>query len=239
MKEDFMKKIFEKNGILISDLQEKQFRTYYELLVEWNDRINLTAITEYQEVLWKHFIDSALFLNTDIVKNTNSASVLDLGTGAGFPGMVLAILLPDYQFTLVDSLRKRIDFLEKVVDQCNIKNVTLIHGRAEDLGQDPQYRNQYDFVVSRAVAELPLLLEYCIPFVKVNGYFVSYKAKKYEEEIQHAENAMSVLGAELFHVKHFKLRTEEENRYLVFIKNTMKTDKKYPRKAGKPKKKPL
>lgn len=234
-----MKDIFAQNQIIIDDKQEEQFHKYYELLIEWNEKINLTAITEYEEVLWKHFIDSALLVRCELFNKKEKASVLDLGTGAGFPGIVLAILCPQYTFTLIDSLRKRIDFLEIVVRELELKNVDTFHGRAEDYGREKKFRNQFDFVVSRAVAKLPILLEYCIPFVKKNGYFVSYKGKKYEEEIFLSKKAFSKLDCNLNCVEQFLLSEKEERRYLLFINNLQLTDDKYPRKAGKPKKQPL
>lgn len=247
-----MKEEFEKYGIPLSAIQEKQLSIYYELLYQWNQRINLTAITEYDKVVRKHFIDSALLVKSPIYNsNEESNRVLDLGTGAGFPGMVLAILCPEDDFVLVDSLNKRIDFLNIVIKELGLKNVQAIHGRAEDYGQKNDFRNCFDFVVSRAVAELPLLLEYCVPFVKVNGYFVSYKGPKYEEEIIHASNALHELNTVVETVEEYdvsretsvpdsnKLGEEIEKRYLVFLKNTALTNSKYPRRAGKPKKKPL
>ncbi len=231
-----MKEIFEKNGISITDKQENQLKKYYELLVEWNEKINLTAITEYKEVVWKHFIDSALLLKC--MEFSNGKRILDVGTGAGFPGMVLAILSPEKEFVLLDSLGKRVEFLKLVADELNLQNVSSYHGRAEDYGRKEDFRNQFDFVVSRAVAELPLLLEYCIPFVKKNGYFISYKGRKYKEEIENSTNAFEKLYCESKTVYEFSLENEEE-RFLVFIENKENTDLKYPRKAGKPKKKPL
>ena len=237
-----MKEIFAARQIEISDRQEQQFQKYYELLVEWNRKINLTAITEYEEVIWKHFIDSAFLVCSSIMtpgKKDDSIRILDLGTGAGFPGMVLAILCPDWQITLVDSLRKRIDFLQFVTEELQLENVRLFHGRAEDYGQDEKFRGQFNFVVSRAVAELPILLEYCIPFVKEKGYFVSYKGKRYEEEIQDSGNAFDKLDCELRRVETYTLSDKEEKRYLLFIQKNHPTDEKYPRKPGKIKKQSL
>lgn len=231
-----MKEIFEKNGIAISEKQEQQLKRYYELLVEWNEKINLTAITDYKEVVRKHFLDSALLLQCE--KFFGKGKVLDVGTGAGFPGMVLAIFSPEKEFVLLDSLGKRVDFLKLVADELGLKNVSSYHGRAEDYGRNEEFRNQFDFVVSRAVAELPLLLEYCIPFVKKDGYFVSYKGKKYKEEIQISANAFEQLDCVKDDIYNFLLE-EKEERVLLFIKNKELTNSKYPRKAGKPKKKPL
>ena len=233
-----MKKIFETYGIVLSQQQEKMLNTYYELLVSENEKINLTSITEYEDVIWKHFFDSSFLMLDDIWKKSNSARVLDVGTGAGFPGMVLAILNPDKKFVLLDSLNKRIDFLQKVIEELSLKNVETFHGRAETFGRKEEFRNQFDFVVSRAVAELPVLMEYCIPFVKKEGYFISYKGKRQEEEIEKASHAFTELGAVFRYCKKYRLR-EEEERYLLFIQNNELTKDKYPRKDGKPKKKPL
>ena len=233
-----MKKIFETYGIVLSQQQEKMLNTYYELLVSENEKMNLTSITEYEDVIWKHFFDSSFLMLDDIWKKSNSARVLDVGTGAGFPGMVLAILNPDKRFVLLDSLNKRIDFLQKVIEELSLKNVETFHGRAETFGRKEEFRNQFDFVVSRAVAELPVLMEYCIPFVKKEGYFISYKGKRQEEEIEKASHAFTELGAVFRYCKKYRLR-EEEERYLLFIQNNELTKDKYPRKDGKPKKKPL
>lgn len=233
-----IQKLFSENEITISDKQKQQFQKYFNLLIEWNQRINLTSITDYEEVIWKHFIDSALLTKSSLYKDRERKSVLDLGTGAGFPGMVLAILTPEKHFVLIDSLQKRIDFLSYVVRELRLDNVQVFHGRAEDYGRKENFRNQFDFVVSRAVAELPLLLEYCIPFVKENGYFVSYKSKRYREEIEISEYAFSELTSKLQKVESYYLKDGDE-RVLLFIQNLSITNDKYPRRAGKPKKKPL
>lgn len=232
-----MKKEFEKYGLPITEKQEKLLEQYYKILVHWNEKMNLTAITEYNDVVRKHFIDSALLVLCDEFSRHSSNSVLDLGCGAGFPGMVLAILRPQDSFTLVDSLRKRIDFLKIVVSELGLTNVNLFHGRAEDFGQNLKFRNSFDFVVSRAVAELPLLLEFCVPFVKVEGYFISYKGPKYEQEIAEAGHALQELSAKVEFTKSFQI--DGEKRYFVFIRNCGITNNKYPRRAGIPKKKPL
>lgn len=232
-----MKDIFMKYDILITDEQESLLKQYYDLLIEWNEKINLTSITEYEDVVWKHFLDSALIIKQDVWRQKKEASVLDVGTGAGFPGLVLAILNPAKKFTLLDSLNKRIEFLNLVVEKLCLNNVSTYHGRAETFARKESFRNQFDFVVSRAVAELPILLEYCIPFVKKDGYFVSYKGKR-QEEIQSATHAMEELDASLEFVEKLYLQNREE-RKLLFIKNNCITKDKYPRKEGKPKKKPL
>ena len=232
-----IKEIFTENGIMITEEQEEMLQLYYEVLVEWNEKINLTAITEYKDVILKHFLDSALILKSEYFTNRKHASVLDIGTGAGFPGIVLAILCPQYTFTLVDSLMKRIEFLHIIKEELQLDHVSLHHGRAEDLGHQIEFRNQFDFVVSRAVAELPVLLEYSIPFVKEQGYFVSYKGKRCREEVEISHRALEELSAEIVEVEEYSLA--KESRFLIFIKNLSITDVRYPRKAGKVKKKPL
>lgn len=231
--------IFKENNIKITEEQEGKFRKYYELLTEWNQKVNLTAITEYEEVVRKHFLDSALLMRCEKFCCNKETEILDVGTGAGFPGMVLAVLCPEASFVLLDSLRKRVDFLNLVIEALALENVQVFHGRAEDYGREKDFRNRFDLVVSRAVAELPLLLEYCIPFVKKGGYFVSYKGRKYKEEIELADNAFEQLTCQPETVEHFKLSDTQEDRYLVFVRNKDVTNDKYPRKAGKPKKNPL
>lgn len=233
-----MKEVFKKYNIHLSDQQEGQLNKYFELLVEWNKKVNLTNITEYEDVVWKHFLDSALIMLSNEWKNCKNAKILDVGTGAGFPGLVLAILNSEKDFVLLDSLNKRVDFLNLVIRELQLENVNTYHGRAETYGRNIDFRNQFDFVVSRAVAELPVLMEYCIPFVRKDGYFVSYKGKKQKEEISLAQNAFIELGA-TFELSEEYILKEEEKRYLLFIKNNEITKEKYPRKEGKPKKKPL
>lgn len=237
-----IKKIFKENGIDITDYQEQQLQRYYDILSEWNKKINLTAITEYKDVVVKHFLDSALILKSELfvgqrLNDAGDSSVLDLGTGAGFPGIVLAVLYPGYHYTLVDSLNKRIEFLHIIKEELRLDQIRLYHGRAEDFGRDPKFRNHFDFVVSRAVAELPVLLEYCVPFVKPEGYFISYKGKKCEEEIKLSQRALQELNVFVERKEQYILSGEE--RYLLFIKNLSETNQKYPRKASKIKKKPL
>ena len=233
-----MKRVFGKYDISLDDEKEQKLEQYYELLLEWNKKINLTSIIERQDVIWKHFLDSALIMKSNFWKKDEMQKVLDVGTGAGFPGMVLAILNPEKNFILLDSLNKRVDFLKLTAEQLQLENVTAVHGRAEVFGRNEEFRNQFDFVVSRAVAELPVLMEYCIPFVKKDGYFVSYKGKKQEEEVSQSSNAFKELTAEFDHLEQFELR-EGEKIYLLYIKNCCETNEKYPRKEGKPKKKPL
>lgn len=233
-----MIKIFNQYGIFPTKEQIEQLEEYYGLLVEWNKKINLTTIIEKEDVFWKHFLDSSLAMLSDLWIQKKSAKVLDVGTGAGFPGMVLAIFNPEKQFVLLDSLKKRVDFLLLVMDQLQLSNVKVFHGRAENYGRRTDFRNQFDFVVSRAVAELPVLMEYCIPFVCVDGYFISYKGKRQEEELRQSVHAFTELSAEFDHMEEYLLR-ENEKRVLLYIRNCCETNEKYPRREGKPKKKPL
>lgn len=234
-----IRNIFANHGITITEEQEHKLNQYYDLLIDWNNKINLTSIVEYEEVIWKHFLDSAFFVSCDKVGLKEKKKVLDLGTGAGFPGMVLAILCPDYEFVLADSLNKRIEFLKVVINRLQIHNVSVIHGRAEELGRDENFRNQFDYVVSRAVAELPVLLEYCIPFVKKGGYFVSYKSRRLDEEIENADNALNMLYTKYEKKYKYELEYDHSERYLVFFRCENITDSKYPRKPKKIKTNPL
>ncbi|MDE5680653.1 MAG: 16S rRNA (guanine(527)-N(7))-methyltransferase RsmG [Lachnospiraceae bacterium] len=189
--EQFMRDLSEFN-ITLSDIQVEQFMTYYELLVEWNGFMNLTAITEYEEILKKHFVDSLSLVK--VCDLTKEISLIDIGTGAGFPGIPLKIAFPNLKITLLDSLQKRIQFLNAVIEKLALTDIDAVHGRAEDFAKPCSIREQYDICVSRAVANLTTLSEYCIPFVKRGGVFVSYKSEKLIEEKQEAENAISILG---------------------------------------------
>lgn len=233
-----MKRIFNLYGIFPKEEQLRQLEVYYQLLIEWNEKINLTSIIERDEVLWKHFLDSSLVMTNHLWKERDGSHVLDVGTGAGFPGLVLAILNPNKQFILLDSLKKRVDFLEVVIEQLGLDNVKAFQGRAETFGRREDFRNQFDFVVSRAVAELPVLMEYCIPFVKKDGYFISYKGKKQEEEVAHSARAFVELTAKFDHLDEYQL-SNGHKRYLLYIRNCDETNERYPRKEGKPKKNPL
>lgn len=237
-----LKEICNKLNIDITDVQCQQFETYYEMLIEKNKVMNLTAITEKEDVILKHFVDSISVIPYLKAKNKLSAeniNIIDIGTGAGFPGLPLKIMLPNVNFTLLDSLNKRVGFLNEVIDELNLNKINTIHGRAEDYATDKMYREKYDLCVSRAVANLSTLSEYCLPFVKVNGMFVSYKAGDSEEEINNSKNAIKLLGGKINKVEEFVLPDSDANRVFVFIKKENNTDKKYPRKAGIPSKKPL
>lgn len=229
--------IFSSNGISLSMDEIEKLICYFDLLTEWNQKINLTAITDFETVVYKHFLDSALILKCDGYNKEKKNRILDVGTGAGFPGIILAILRPEDEFSLMDSLNKRVEFLKIVIQNLGLTNVFVYHGRAEDYGKKSDFRNQFDYVVSRALAELPLLLEYCIPFVKRDGYFISYKGPKYELEMDMSEYAMEQLECKIETVEKFQIN--DEWRYLLWIKNQALTNSKYPRRAGKPKKSPL
>ena len=211
--------------------------TYYEMLVEKNKVMNLTAITEFEEVLDKHFLDSISL--AQYVDLTKPVSVIDLGTGAGFPGMPLKIMFPDLKITLADSLNKRILFLDEVISELGLTDIQTVHARAEDLAHDPNYREQYDYCVSRAVANLSSLSEYCLPFVRIGGSFISYKSGEIEEELAAAKKAIFLLGGQFDRVIPFQLEGTDLNRSFVVIRKEKKTAKTYPRKSGMPTKKPL
>ncbi|MBD5496754.1 MAG: 16S rRNA (guanine(527)-N(7))-methyltransferase RsmG [Lachnospiraceae bacterium] len=224
-------------NITLSDLQLQQFITYYELLVEWNGFMNLTAITEYEEVLKKHFVDSLSLVK--VCDLTKEMSLIDIGTGAGFPGIPLKIAFPNLKITLLDSLHKRVQFLNTVIEKLALTNIDTVHGRAEDFARPGSLREQYDICVSRAVANLTTLSEYCIPFVKRGGVFVSYKSEKLLEEKQEAEEAISILGGNVEKQVQFTLPNSDICRNLFVIKKVKDSPKKYPRKAGLPAKEPL
>ena len=234
--------ICNKINIEISDDQINCFEKYYELLIEKNKVMNLTAITDKEDVIVKHFIDSIALIPYLLDKGiniNNKLKIIDIGTGAGFPGLPLKIMMPDVKFTLVDSLNKRVSFLNEVIDELKLKDIEALHGRAEDYASDNKYREKYDICVSRAVANLSTLSEYCIPFVKENGFFISYKAGESEEEINKSKNAIKILGGKINKVEEFVLPGTDASRVFVFIRKKELTDKKYPRKAGVPAKKPL
>ena len=223
--------------ITLNEKQIEQFLTYYELLVEWNKVMNLTAITEYEEVITKHFLDSVA--SVKVCDYSKPMKILDLGTGAGFPGIPLKIAFPDQEIVLLDSLNKRVKFLNTVIETLGLTGIRAIHGRAEDYAKQKEHREKYDFCVSRAVANLSTLSEYCIPFVKEGGSFISYKSGKIDEELSQAENAVKILGGKVQNVVKFPLMDTDMDRSFVVIKKMKPTAKKYPRKAGLPAKEPL
>lgn len=224
-------------GVSLTDRQTEQFLMYYEMLVEWNSFMNLTAITEYEEVMKKHFVDSVSLIKAYDV--TKSVSVIDVGTGAGFPGLALKIAFPNLHLTLLDSLNKRIHFLNEVIEKLALTEIETIHGRAEDYARPGKLREKYDLCVSRAVANLSTLSEYCLPFVKKGGFFVSYKSEKISEEVKAAQGAISVLGGEVKEQVEFLLPNSDIYRNLFVIEKIKACPAKYPRKAGLPAKEPL
>lgn len=226
-----------KIGINLSERQVNQFLTYYELLIEKNKVMNLTAITDYEEVVLKHFTDSLAVVHS--LNMENYSSLIDVGTGAGFPGIPLKIVFPHLKVVLMDSLNKRVEFLNKVINELELADISAVHSRAEDLGHRSEYREQFDLCVSRAVANLSVLSEYCIPFVKKGGVFVSYKSADIDIEINASKNALFLLGGRLQEKKVFFLPNSDISRSLIIIEKDRKTPAKYPRKAGTPAKNPL
>ena len=244
---EFFYKDLEQLHIELSDEQVNQFIKYYELLIEWNSFMNLTAITDFDEVFKKHFTDSLSLIKgetyiseicgKDLQKD--EISILDVGTGAGFPGIPLKIAFPNLKITLLDSLNKRVKFLNEVIEQLGLKNINAVHGRAEDFAKNKEFRDSFDICVSRAVANMSTLSEYCIPFVKVDGLFIPYKSEKITEELANANNALHILGGKVVDQIDYNLPDSHYYRNLVIVKKEKETPKKYPRKAGLPSKEPL
>ena len=224
-------------GITLDEIQKKQFTDFYEYLVEKNKVMNLTGITEFQEVLVKHFLDSLACVKA--VDMSRIKRIMDIGTGAGFPGVPLKITFPHLEACLLDSLKKRVNFLEETFQMLKLENITAIHGRAEEYAKNKQYRETYDLCVSRAVSNLATLSEYCLPYVKTGGYFISYKSGTVQEEVEQAQKAVKILGGKIQDVVYFQLPDSEIQRSLVVIEKIKATPGRYPRKAGTPLKEPL
>ena len=224
-------------SLTLTDKQQQQFIDFYHILVERNKVMNLTAITEPGEVIEKHFIDSLSIVKAVDMKNINC--MIDIGTGAGFPGIPLKIVFPEIKVTLLDSLNKRIKFLDEVITKLDLKDITALHGRAEDYAKKEEYREKYDICVSRAVANLSTLSEYCLPYVKTNGLFIPYKSGDIDDELGKSKRAIRTLGGNIEKVVKFELPGTDIGRSFVEIKKIDHTPKRYPRKAGLPSKEPL
>ena len=235
---DFNKKLNEKLKLIninISEDEIENFKIYMELLLGWNEKINLTAITDENDIVLKHFVDS-LTIKKYISENEK---IIDIGTGAGFPGIPLAIMNKYNEITLMDSLNKRIVFLNDVIDKLKLNNVKAIHSRAEELARNKNHREKYDVAVSRAVANLSTLVEYMLPFVSVGGKSICMKGPNIEEELKNAKNAIKELGGEIIKIENFKLPESDNERNIVIIKKIKETSSKYPRKSGTPSKEPI
>lgn len=221
----------------LTEIKKEQFFQYFELLIEWNKVMNLTGITEFEEVLLKHFVDSLAIAKA--VDMNQVYTMIDVGTGAGFPGIPIKIVFPHIKVTLLDSLNKRIKFLNEVIDQLRLKDITAVHGRAEDIARSAEHRDFYDLSVSRAVSKLSSLTEYCLPYVKPKGCFISYKSGQIQDELEEAKKAIDTLGGNVKSVVPFTLLDSDIERTLIVIEKIKKTPKKYPRKAGVPAKEPI
>ena len=227
----------EELNLRFNETQIDQFLHYYEILMAWNTKMNLTAITEFHEVIEKHFLDSLCLVGA--FPEPDGKKILDLGTGAGFPGIPLKIAFPEAEILLMDSLKKRLMFLDQVIRELELKKIRTAHGRAEEMARKKEYRQNFDFCVSRAVSNLTVLSEYCIPFVKKGGYFVSYKSSEVDCEVREAEKAITVLGGSLECIVKFQLPGSGSGRSLVCIKKDRDTPGTYPRKAGTPARNPI
>ena len=223
--------------IQLSETQVEQFMRYKTLLQEWNQKMNLTAITEDREVITKHFLD-CMTINKAL-NMSEQKTVIDIGTGAGFPGLVIKIAFPHLKVTLVDALKKRLIFLETVINELGLTDIECVHSRAEDLGKNKQYREGFDICASRAVANLAVLSEYTLPFVKVDGYLIALKGQKLDEELEQGQKAIKILGGQLEEVVHTGVPFTDLDHKIAKIKKIKSTDTKYPRKAGEPTKAPL
>lgn len=230
-----IKDIAKNINLELNDEKVKKFYNYMELLLQWNEKVNLTAITEPNDIILKHFIDS-LTIERYIDKNVN---IIDIGTGAGFPGIPISIARTDINITLMDSLNKRIKFLDEVIKENKLNNAKTIHARAEELARDKDYREKFDIATSRAVASLNVLLEYMLPFVKVGGYCICMKGSNIEDEILNSKRALNALNGVIEKIEEFELPNSDMSRNIIIVKKVEKTLSKYPRKAGTPTKDPL
>lgn len=227
--------VFDKYDISLTNKQIEQFETYYNLILEWNEKINLTSITEQRDVIIKHFLDSVLICDNF----KDNSTLIDVGAGAGFPSIPLKIVRPDLQVTMVDGLNKRILFLNEVINKLNLSGITAIHERCEILAHKSEFRECFDYCVARAVAELNVLTEYCLPFVKLFGYFIAYKSKNVNEEIVNSKKAVELLGGKITDIKSFNIDEINAERNFVFTQKKFKTPVKYPRGQNKPRINPI
>lgn len=234
---DILNKASNNESLEYSEYKHKQFMRYKDLIKEWNEKVNLTAIKDDEGIIQKHFIDSMKVFKFDKLKDAKN--VIDIGTGGGFPGIPMKIIKPEINIVLLDSLNKRIKFLDEVIKELQLDGISTIHGRAEDFAQDVKYRGKFDIAVSRAVANLTVLSEFCIPYVKVGGYFVAMKGPAVEEEIMQSKNAIRLLGGRIEHIEKVQIEDSDLNHNLVIISKISETNKKYPRKAGLVTKSPL
>lgn len=233
---DLLKEGAKEYSILLSNAQIDKFSQYARLLAEWNEKINLTAITDPEGIVIKHFLDS---LSIAELIPDETKTLIDVGTGAGFPGIPLKVIRDNLKVTLLDSLDKRVKFLNEICSNLMLKDIVSVHGRAEDFGVDKKYRERFDFVTARAVANLPVLLEYCLPFVSIGGMFIAMKGPDAKEELKESQKALDILGGEIEDVKIFTLPNSDIERYLILIKKCRHTPTNYPRKSGKPTKQPI
>lgn len=236
---DYFLKDLKEFDIIPSDKQLQQFIQYYEILTEWNSFMNLTAITEFDEVLKKHFVDSVSLIRAVPDMKEKDYTLIDVGTGAGFPGIPLKIMFPHLKVVLLDSLNKRVSFLNETIEKLELKDINAFHGRAEDFAKNKEYRECFDLCVSRAVANLATLSEYCLPFTKIGGKFISYKSEKITQEYETAKEAVKVLGGKYVNQIEFTLPSSDIYRNLFVVEKVKNTPGKFPRKAGLPTKEPI
>ncbi|QNQ83068.1 16S rRNA (guanine(527)-N(7))-methyltransferase RsmG [Lactobacillus sp. PV037] len=239
MNPEIFTKNLAQNGIELTEKQKQQFATYYEELIATNEKVNLTRITDKEEVYSKHFYDSVTPLIEFKELFEGNKTLCDVGAGAGFPSLPIKILQPDLKVTIIDSLGKRLNFLKALIEKLGLENVTLVHSRAEDAGKNPALREKFDLVTGRAVARMSVLSEYCLPLVKKDGYLIALKGPKAQEELNDAKKAIKILGGEVQEVKELVLPNSTDERTLIVIKKVAITPKKYPRQAGTPARKPL
>ena len=232
---ELIQKMFTEAGYAVSDDVAEKLSVYMDGILEYNQHVNLTSITDPEEFITKHYLDSASI--SSLPEFQNAGSIIDVGTGGGFPGVPLAVLFPEKKFTVEDSLQKRIRVIQDLLSRAGIENVEAVHARAEDLGKDPLHREQYDLCISRAVSRMSVLAEYCLPFVKEGGYFISYKGSDLERELHDGKKAVQVLGGQIDRVQ--PAGVEGMQHQFVVVKKVKHTPKKYPRKAGTPGKTPI